>query len=428
MNDESLPEIAILGAGPVGIEAALYARFLGFPVTVFELGDICKNVLDWGHVTLFTPFDMNSSSLGLSALRAQDEEFETPGSDQFHTGRQWAEQYLIPLSKTDLLRNSIRTQTRILQISRDGQLPTDYIGDSLRQNTPLRILFEDAAENQHSALFDVVIDCTGTWNHPNWIGSGGGPAVGESQVRRMVIDGLLPKGTIYESRTLAPEQLTQASGSRFVLAGNGYTAATNLMLLESARTEFPDLQCIWLTRKSGDGARPLTTIPDDPLPARRELVESVNEMVESAEWLDWQPNSTVDSIALVGNQFDLRISGKDQVISCDHVLANVGFHGDFEMLESLQLHRCYASGGPMNWAVSIANSGADCLKQSSAGTAAVTTTEPGFFVIGSKSYGRDSRFLFATGLQQIRDVFRVIVDRESLDLYNAFQPAESVNS
>ena len=38
-------------------------------------------------------------------------------------------------------------------------------------------------------------------------------------------------------------------------------------------------------------------------------------------------------------------------------------------------------------------------------------------MLGAKSYGRDSRFLIARGLQQIRAVFTIIGDREGLDLY-----------
>jgi hypothetical protein len=38
-------------------------------------------------------------------------------------------------------------------------------------------------------------------------------------------------------------------------------------------------------------------------------------------------------------------------------------------------------------------------------------------VLGSKSYGRNSNFLFATGLEQIRSLFALIGDRADLDLY-----------
>ncbi len=45
--------------------------------------------------------------------------------------------------------------------------------------------------------------------------------------------------------------------------------------------------------------------------------------------------------------------------------------------------------------------------------------EPGFFIIGAKSYGRDSRFLIHLGLEQVREVFTLIEGRPELDLYAA---------
>ena len=45
--------IAVLGAGPVGLEAALYARKLGYPVTVYERGRLAEHVQRWGAVSRF---------------------------------------------------------------------------------------------------------------------------------------------------------------------------------------------------------------------------------------------------------------------------------------------------------------------------------------------------------------------------------------
>ena len=61
------PRLAILGAGPVGLEAALYARKLDFAVTVYERGRVGEYLLRWGHVRLFTPFGMNTTPLGRAA-------------------------------------------------------------------------------------------------------------------------------------------------------------------------------------------------------------------------------------------------------------------------------------------------------------------------------------------------------------------------
>src|SRR5437660_3894700 len=66
------PRLAILGAGPIGVEAALYARSLNLPVTLYERGRIGEHLRRWGHVRLFSPFGMNVTPLGRSALLAAD--------------------------------------------------------------------------------------------------------------------------------------------------------------------------------------------------------------------------------------------------------------------------------------------------------------------------------------------------------------------
>jgi len=47
----------------------------------------------------------------------------------------------------------------------------------------------------------------------------------------------------------------------------------------------------------------------------------------------------------------------------------------------------------------------------------LVTAEPDFYVLGAKSAGRDSRFLIADGIAQVRRLFTIIGDREGLDLY-----------
>ena len=59
--------IAVIGAGPVGLEAALYARTLGLPTTLYERGRVGEYLHYWGHVRLFSPFGMNATTLGRTA-------------------------------------------------------------------------------------------------------------------------------------------------------------------------------------------------------------------------------------------------------------------------------------------------------------------------------------------------------------------------
>ena len=102
--------VAIIGAGPIGIEAALYARFLGYDVLLIDHGKVAGNVLKWGHLKMFTPFHRNSTSLGLAALRAQEPDYKPPAADAYLTGREYAQEYLVPLAKTDLIYDGVHVQ------------------------------------------------------------------------------------------------------------------------------------------------------------------------------------------------------------------------------------------------------------------------------------------------------------------------------
>ena len=52
---------------------------------------------------------------------------------------------------------------------------------------------------------------------------------------------------------------------------------------------------------------------------------------------------------------------------------------------------------------------ADCLTQEPKGPDVMRNPEPGFFILGAKSYGRNSHFLIHLGLEQIREVVGIDV-------------------
>jgi hypothetical protein len=51
----------------------------------------------------------------------------------------------------------------------------------------------------------------------------------------------------------------------------------------------------------------------------------------------------------------------------------------------------------------------DCLGQASHGPDSLKSPEPGFFVIGAKSYGRNPQFLLTIGHQQVLDALSFAV-------------------
>ena len=175
--------IAVLGAGPIGLEAALYATALQLPCTVFERGRVGENVQRWGCVRLFSPFGMNSTPLGRARIHADQPQHTLPEANAVVTGREHLAAYLEPLALSPALTPLIRENTTVLRVGRRGLLKEDYPGDVRRGKEPFRLLVRDDKGKESVEEADVVLDCTGVYSHPRWLGEGGIPALGEIAAR-----------------------------------------------------------------------------------------------------------------------------------------------------------------------------------------------------------------------------------------------------
>ena len=98
--------MAVIGAGPIGLEAALYAVGAGYDVNIYESGCIANHVQLWGHVRLFSPFGLNVSPWGRDAVASLIGVGELPDESAILTGREFVRRYLIPISKISATRRS----------------------------------------------------------------------------------------------------------------------------------------------------------------------------------------------------------------------------------------------------------------------------------------------------------------------------------
>ncbi len=414
--------IAVLGAGPVGLEAALYARFLGYQVDIFERDQPGANLLRWGQVRMFSPFGLNSSPLGLAALAAQDSNFRAPCAEEILTGRQWWERYVLPLSKTDLLVDHIHSQTTVVAVAKAGLLKSEAVGQVARDDAVFRLLLRDADGNESIQFADVVIDTTGVFGNPNWLGDGGIPAQGELAFRSQIEYGL---------PDVLERDRDRFANRHTLVVGGGFSAATTALALQQLIAETPLTTATWLTRNA-PGAEILERIPGDPLLERDRLVHAANRLARvPSTRFRYLAGCSVSRIVELEASLDQLggsrrwsvevqpLSGEPiELITCDQLVANVGYRPDTSIYSELQVQECYASQGPLKLAAVLSGSSGDCLQQKCPGPSALLNPEPHFYILGSKSYGRNSHFLFQTGLQQIRDLFTVIGDRAALDLYD----------
>lgn len=395
--------IAILGAGPIGLEAALYAQSLKLPVTVYERSQIGEYLRYWGHVRLFSPFGMNVTPLGRAAILAERPKHTFPEDAECITGWQHRASYLEPLAQCAGLRDCIKTGVEVSAIGRRGLLKEEAVGDPRRGQAPFRILLRGEKSHEFTEEADIVLDCTGTYGVHRWMGDGGIPAVGERSIEQQVAYGL---------EDVLGNRKELYAGRSVLVVGSGYSAATTANSLAALAEERQETWVVWLSR--GMSTQPLPRIPNDPLRERDRLAVRANTLATRTDAnLEFHNQTHIEAIETMGDKgyrVQTRCAGKPRTFEVERIIANVGYGPDNRLYRELQVHECYASLGPMKLAATLQkHAGGDCLAIPSAGVETLRNPEPGFFVLGAKSYGRNSLFLLKHGFAQVRDVFALIM-------------------
>lgn len=382
----------MIGAGPIGLEAALAARARGFEVTVFERGQIADAVGQWGHVRMFSPFGMNATALGLAKL--QQMAVSLPDAGALLTGAEFRERYLLPLAHS-LESGVLHVETTVLAISRSRVLKGDHIGATRRSATPFRLLVSNDAEAERIVLADVVLDCSGTYGHPNGLGDGGIPAPGERAASACIFYGIPDFGSRDRERY---------AGRRLLVVGAGHSGATVVTNLARVTAHNEATQIHWLLR--GSREIPAEEIPEDPLTERARLAATANRLV-AEDQVTLHRVSSIESITPLGESLAITIANDNgsKVLEVDEIVATTGFRPDMNLARELQVQTCWATEGTYPLAASmLGESGADCLQTPAFGAEMLMHPEPGFFTLGMKSYGRAPNFLLRTGHEQITTV------------------------
>ncbi len=376
--------IAIVGGGPVGLEALLQATRRGHEAVLFEAGPVASSVGAWGHVRMFSPFGMNASAEALAHLSRHGR--QAPAPDDLLTGAQYRENFLQPLAES--LDGAVRTGTTVVAVAREGLGKGDAIMEPRRATVPFTLLVQKGDEERlHTA--DVVLDCSGNYANPNPLGPGGLPAMGERSLRDAIAYGAAPVG--------------DPAGTRAMVVGAGHSAAT----LVCALAEGGAAHIAWVIRKPIKNA-PFTPVPDDPLPERDRLVRRANRLAQTSGIVDVVAPATVRALRQNRSEIEVDFSlgdGRTRTFSVDRVHATTGFRPDLGLLRELQVQTCWATEGTYPLAaLLLGEAGGDCLKTPAVGAATLAHPEPGFYTLGIKSFGRRSDFLLRAGFDQVRTV------------------------
>jgi hypothetical protein len=285
--------LIIVGAGPIGLEAALRGMREGYDVTVLERGSIGQGVLSWGHVRFFTPFGMNSTQLGRSIASAERDE------DAILSGEQFCQQYLIPIARSQELAGRVLENHEVIAVSRAAYGKSKRIGRPDRSESPFRILTRCPHEEKIIEA-DLLFDCTGFISQHNFIGAGGIPCPGE----------LALPANAYNIPNINGDSAAQFAGKHTLVVGSGYSAATSVRLLSKLTKTHSDTQIVWVTR--GNRPLPIPELSADLLPERIQLTKAANQLaVQPDTCVKWLAGGQIQNIAKDGEQYLIELNNVD---------------------------------------------------------------------------------------------------------------------
>jgi thioredoxin reductase len=370
--------LIVIGAGPVGLEAALAACARGYDVTVLEKDAVGANLRRWGSTRLFSPVRMNVSAEARRILGPA-----CPPEDALLTGPEMVERVLEPLARSAPLAGRIRTGHRVTAVGRARLTRRDLPGHPLRGERPFRLLV-DGPEGEQMLVAEYVLDASGVYGQPAALGAGGIPAPGERGLYGQIIRDL---GRL-------DERLHDLSGREVLLVGHGHSAANAIDAFASL-ADPP--RVTWATRSAN--RRPCAEVASDPLPERERVTARANGMAEAPpSFLKVARRASVESISSRDGRLAVALTGGLSGVF-DAVVGLTGYRPDLSFLSELALEIAPASEGAARLTRALGNV-TDCLSMPAVAAPDLQSGEPGFHLIGAKSYGRLPTFLMQTGIGQ----------------------------
>jgi hypothetical protein len=351
-------------------------------VTVLEKGRVGENLRRWGSTLFFSPFAMNASPRLRALLGAA-----APSAGALLSGPEMAERVLEPLAARKPLAGHVRVGHRVVAVGRARLTRRDLPGHPLRAERGFRVLVESEGREEMIEA-DVVLDASGVYDRPAALGTGGIPAPGETTCREALIRHL---GEL-------DARLLDLQDRDVLLVGHGHSAANALALLRGLPRP---PRVTWATRSAH--RRPCVEVANDPLPERERITRTANDQAAApTPGLTVERRATVEAIVPEAGRLSVHLSGGRRG-TYDAVVGMTGYRPDLTFVSELALEVSPASEGAARLSRALSRI-TDCLTPPELDDGDLESGEPGFHLVGAKSYGRLPTFLLQTGQGQLERI------------------------
>jgi thioredoxin reductase len=390
MENNRLP-VAIIGGGAVGLAAAAHLVKRNEHFILFETGEtVGANILDWGHVKVFSPWRYNIDKAAEELLLSTG--WQSPDKDSLHTGKEFYEQYMKPLVSHPSIQPFVFTNSQVIAVGRKN---LDKMKTKGRENQPFVLQVQC---NHTKMLFEAraIIDASGTWHNGNPIGAGGLFAVGEKENADKIV---------YHIPDILGKSKERYKNRNVLVVGGGHSAINTILELDKLKEEFPQTEIHWVLRKEkiwevygGKDA--------DALPARGALGMRIETLIHQERLSVYTPfqiqeiRNENDKLTLVGIQNGV----KKALTGIDEMISNTGTWPDFSFLRELRFDFDSTVESVPALADLIDPNLHSCGTVRPHGELELRQNEKDFYIVGMKSYGRAPTFLMATGYEQARSV------------------------
>ena len=387
---ETLP-VAVIGAGPVGLAAAAQLLRRGLTPLILEAGaGVGTSLRQWGHVRLFSPWQYTVDAAARDLLAAAG--WDEPEPTELPLGQEIVARYLEPLAALPAIAAQLRLSARVTAITRQG---LDKVSNTGRAAAPFAIRWTDAAGGEQMSLARAVIDASGTWTRPNPMGVDGLPVRGERAVADRIAYGI--------PEMLGKDRQTYA-GRTVLVVGSGHSAIHAALDLLKLQETAPVTRVLWALRRNRI-ERLLGGGLNDQLPERGALGLAAKQAIDAGRLEVLAPfaatalSAAGDGVAVTG-----RLGAAETTLMVDRIIVCTGFRPDLDMLSELRVAVDPATEAPPALSPLIDPNLHSCGTVPPHGVDELTQPEPGFYIVGAKSYGRAPTFLMATGYEQVRSI------------------------
>ena len=390
MDNKNLP-VAIIGGGAVGLAAAAHLVKRKQSFILFEAGkSVGANILDWGHVKVFSPWKYNIDKAAEELLLQNN--WQSPDKELLHTGKEFYDNYLFSLSNHPSIKPFIHINSNVVSVGRKNM---DKMKTKDREQQPFVLQVQQDGINKLVEA-KAVIDATGTWNNANPIGSGGMFAFGELENKDKIFYGI---------PDVLGKHKNRYKSKNILVVGGGHSAINSILELNKLQDEFPETTIHWILRKNNIkevyGGQ-----ENDALPARGALGIKIEQLINDDKLSIYTPfqiqkiRKQEKKLTLIGTQHEVRKALTD----IDEIISNTGSRPDISFLREVRVEVDAIVESVPAIADLIDPNLHSCGTVRPHGELELQQKEKDFYVVGMKSYGRAPTFLMATGYEQVRSI------------------------